>query len=111
MYETVTVPGKVLDELRHADAPMLVREWAQRHPAWLDVRQVSGTMNLIAPRHLDAGGREAIQLAATCPDSLLLIDDSAGRFAAVSLGIPITGTLGILRSASLMNLVDFANRH
>jgi predicted nucleic acid-binding protein len=72
MYETATIPGMVLDELEHPDAPTVVREWAQQRPTWLQVRRVSGAMNATALRHLDAGEREAIELAASNPNSLLL---------------------------------------
>jgi predicted nucleic acid-binding protein len=106
MYETVTIPEVVFEELLHPDAPRVVQEWAQQRPAWVEVRRVSGTVKPFALRHLDAGEREAIQIAAGDPNSLLLIDDAAGRQAAAALGITLTGTLGILRAASLMHLVD-----
>jgi len=55
---------------------------------------------------LDAGESAAIALAEWEADVLLLIDESAGRREASRRGIPNTGTLGVLRRASIEGLVD-----
>jgi predicted nucleic acid-binding protein len=45
---------------------------------------------------LDPGERDAIRLALETDARLLLIDDRPGRRLAQTLGVPITGTVGIL---------------
>ncbi|HYI97642.1 MAG TPA: hypothetical protein VEX68_29150 [Bryobacteraceae bacterium] len=37
---------------------------------------------------------------------LLIIDDAAGRLAATERGIATVGTLGVLRAASHLNMID-----
>ena len=54
---------------------------------------------------LDPGERSAIALALSYGDRELLIDERAGRREATRLGLPIVGTLGILRRAKLAGLV------
>jgi predicted nucleic acid-binding protein len=56
--------------------------------------------------HLDPGEQSAILLAQFEAGALLLIDDAAGRLEASRRGILTTGTLGVLRAAALMDLVD-----
>ncbi len=53
---------------------------------------------------LDPGEEEAIRLAKQL-GALLIIDESEGRAAAMSLGIQVTGTLGILVEAKARGLI------
>ena len=55
---------------------------------------------------MDAGEAAAIELALAEKDSLLLIDDAAGRAVATRLGVANTGTLGILMAGAREGLVD-----
>jgi predicted nucleic acid-binding protein len=50
----------------------------------------------------DRGERCAILLAELEAEALLLIDETAGRLEASRRGIPNTGTVGIIRAASLL---------
>lgn len=49
--------------------------------------------------YLDAGEATSIALASEYEDSLLIIDEIKGRKAAKEMGIPVTGSLGVLIAA------------
>ncbi len=56
--------------------------------------------------HLDEGEKQAVSLAySTKQDILLLIDDRVGRSAAKKLNIPVTGLVGILIMAKEKGLI------
>jgi len=48
---------------------------------------------------LDPGEATSIALASEYEDSLLIIDEIKGRQAAKEMGIPVTGSLGVLITA------------
>jgi predicted nucleic acid-binding protein len=104
LYERIVVPEEVFAELIDADAPQVVRDWAVRYPGWIEIRTVPGLIPALMD--LDAGESAAIALAGSEADALLLIDEAAGRREASRRGIPNTGTLGVLRRASIEGLVD-----
>jgi predicted nucleic acid-binding protein len=54
---------------------------------------------------LDVGEAEAIALAVERAPSVLLIDERDGRHMARTLGVPLTGTLGVLLRAKALGLV------
>ena len=98
LFSEIVIPQAVaLEMLQESDqfSSVDVRQWpfCKLHP--------SPAMRPLAAEllSLDAGEREAIRLAQELSANLLLIDESAGRSAARSLGIQVTGTLGILRRA------------
>jgi len=106
LFETVLVPQAVCDELRHPEAPAVVRAWATQPPAWLDVRPSPAAANDDpAWRPLDAGERAALALNA----DLVLMDDRAGVAVARQHGFAVTGTLGVLDLAARRGLVDLAD--
>jgi predicted nucleic acid-binding protein len=106
LYGTIVIPTEVFLELKDAAAPAIVHEWMSKSPAWLEIRPAADLVTSSFLFELDAGEQAAIQLAQLEDESLLLIDDAAGRRAAQSLGLPNVGTLGVLRLAALEGLVD-----
>lgn len=73
---------------------------------WLKVR-TPGNRALVTSLQitLDSGEAEAIALATELGSSLLLIDESDGRTEARSLGMQVTGTLGIPLKAKVAGLI------
>jgi predicted nucleic acid-binding protein len=107
IYGLVLVPGAVLVEMQHPDAPSEVRAWASSPPAWLEERQVQQIDGSLAAE-LGAGEREAISLALEVNADVLLIDERAGRHEAEMRHIEVAGTLAVLLQASIRGHFDFA---
>lgn len=55
---------------------------------------------------MDAGELEAICLAREIKAAALLVDDRAGRKAAIRCGLAVIGTIGILEEAAARGLLD-----
>ena len=108
-FESVACPTVVWEEL------MKLREHAARaaleaavNDGWLQVvaAEDRSTITLLS-RTLDAGEAEAIALAQSAESqSILIIDELAGRSVARSLGIRVVGTLGILLRAKAEGTID-----
>lgn len=104
LFQQVFVPQAVVGELRQGelkgfDVPSL------NALAWVRVEAVS---SLDLPRvtgGLDSGERETIALGLAKADPLLVLDDAAARAYAQTLGISLTGTLGVLVKAKQAGLI------
>lgn len=105
MYGSVVVPQTVRDELVRLSAPQLVRSWVDHLPVWLEVRSPLALPDLSLAK-LDAGERDAITLATELQADQLIVDDREGRREAERRGIPTIGTLGVLREAATLKLLD-----
>jgi predicted nucleic acid-binding protein len=55
---------------------------------------------------LDPGERDAIILAAELRADQLIVDDRQGRHEAKKRGISVMGTLGVMRKAAALGLLD-----
>jgi predicted nucleic acid-binding protein len=105
LYRRIVIPVEVLNELVDNGAPRAVSEWATRLPHWVEIRSAPLSHDPTLS-FLDQGEMCAILLAQSEADVLLLIDEAAGRLEASRRGIPNTGTVGVLRAASIAQLVD-----
>lgn len=105
LYVSIVLPLAVKEELLHPDAPHEVRLWMQNQPEWVQVRTAQQTVDLCLDG-LDAGEREAILLAEELDADLLLLDETRGRREAKRRDLPVIGTLGILREAAELGLLD-----
>lgn len=74
-------------------------------PTWLEVRTPAESPAADLAE-LDAGERDAILLAKQMKADRLLLDEKQGRREAARLGIVVTGTLGVLRDAAVLGLLD-----
>jgi predicted nucleic acid-binding protein len=106
LYGDVTVPDAVAAELTRPASPPIVATWVSAPPSWVTVKTVAPEEIASIPETLDLGERAAIALAETMRADLLLIDETAGRTEARRRHIRVTGTLGVLRAAAEMNLVE-----
>ena len=106
VYGSVVVPEAVWSELQAESTPSAIKAWLQSAPDWLQVRRarepVPGDTSL---DNLDDGEREAIRLAVELKADLLLMDEADGRSRALGLGLPVTGTLGLLERADVLGML------
>ncbi|HEX3552211.1 MAG TPA: DUF3368 domain-containing protein [Thermoanaerobaculia bacterium] len=107
LYDQVFIPSAVAAELRHPEAPPVVREWMANPPAWLEICSVQARKPRDL-RHLERGEREAILLAEDLRADQVVIDDLEAREAAASRGLGLTGLIGILDQAARRSLIDLA---
>jgi len=102
----VIIPTAVFRELQAERTPVIVREFIFAMPSWMSVRTATLISDIDDDR-VDAGEREAILLAEEMAADALLIDDLAGREAALDRGLLVIGTVGILKRAAEKGLIDF----
>ena len=105
IYGRVVIPRAVRDELLRPSAPEAVRKWIGLLPPWLEVRSPANAPDP-SLASLDPGERDAITLAAELQADQLIVDDRQGRQEAEKRGIPVIGTLGVLREAAVLGLLD-----
>jgi predicted nucleic acid-binding protein len=106
LFGDVWVPSTVLDELSAASTPDSVRQFLHAPPPWLNVRDPGDDSLQDVVAELDRGERAALALARELHADLVLLDDAAARHEATSLGLRITGTIGLLRLAAERGLID-----
>ncbi|HEY9598815.1 MAG TPA: DUF3368 domain-containing protein [Cyanophyceae cyanobacterium] len=105
LYNVVTIPQTVADELSASESPPVVKNWMTKPPDWLQV-QASEILQSIELEKLDPGEQEAILLAEQLKADLVILDDKAARRIALERGLRIIGLLGILKDAARAGLLD-----
>lgn len=103
LFTQVVIPPTVFRELQQPNTPAPVRQWASSLPSWATV-QAPTAVNLSLD--VDAGELEAICLAKEIKADAVLMDDRAGRSAAVHCGLAVIGTVGLLEQAAARGLLD-----
>jgi predicted nucleic acid-binding protein len=100
-FGEILIPNAVLEELRiQEDLPgsQAMREALKE--GWLLIQGVSNqSLVSVLQRELDNGEAEAITLAVQAKAEWILLDEKEGRKIAKSLGLNVTGILGILLRA------------
>lgn len=107
LFGRLVMPAAVLRECLHAGAPQALTVWATLPPAWVTVAD-DPEKKEPATAELDPGEAAAISLAMEVGENvLLLIDERSGVAVAQELGIPFTGTLGLLIRGHRLGLLQF----
>jgi predicted nucleic acid-binding protein len=97
LYDTVIV------------TPTIVAEFGKTLPEWFNVLASSNhSLQSLLEETIDPGEASAIALAAETKDSVLILDDLRARKVAISLGITITGTLGVIAAAKKRGIIPAA---
>jgi len=105
LYGQIRMPQAVANEL----AQGLVQGISLPDPTslcWITLCPVPSSILIPALPNLGAGEREALSLAVTIPDSLVILDDALARSYARQLNIAITGTLGVLLKGKQLGYVE-----
>ena len=110
LFDVVLVPPAVEHEVLQArsDVPGVEAIRAAFGAGWLRLQPIvnlSAVMELQRVAGLDRGESEAIVLLQQAAAHLLLIDERRARAYAEREGLPVTGTIGILRRARERGLV------
>jgi predicted nucleic acid-binding protein len=105
LFGHVLIPPAVFNELKQPEASERVRDWVAHAPSWLQVRSLHSRPDPSLD-HLDSGEREAIALAEEVKADQLLIDEADARREAARRNLPYMGTLGVLRVAARLDLID-----
>jgi predicted nucleic acid-binding protein len=104
-YQSIATTQTVINELRHIDAPDVVRRWAEHSPGWLSVYPDSEPHDP-ALNALHAGERSVISLAEKLHADVLLLDELAARKLAMKRGHKVAGLLGLLVEAADAGFLD-----
>jgi len=105
LFVSLLIPPAVLEELRDRETPEAVRFWIANAPSWLQVQQLCSEPGR-SLAHLDKGEQEAITLAEELHADELLLDETDARKEAARRNLSFIGTLGILRRAARLNLIE-----
>ena len=105
LYQQVLLPPAVWDEVT-VQGVGLPGAQAVSQVRWLEIQAPDPRMSELLSILVDRGEAEAIALAQSIPDSMVLLDDAQARRVAEHLGIRRIGTLGILRRAKKAGLIS-----
>lgn len=95
LFARVTVPAGVGAELRAGDAAGIDVPVPESF-AWIDSRHPSEPAMARVTARLGRCEREVMAVVLETLDAIVVLDDRAARAAAGQLGLPVTGTLGLL---------------
>jgi len=100
-FETIFIPPAVREELRiESDLPGSKVIGEAIEAGWIQIEQVRDMAFVkVLRRELDKGESEAIALALQAQADWTLLDEKEARRVAESLGLRVTGVLGILLCA------------
>ena len=102
-FGEIWIPPAVLDELRlDSNLPGVQALQEVFDAGWVHVRLITNQPFVqVLRQDLDAGEAEAIVLATELPLTHILLDEREGRRIAHTLGLTVTGILGVLLRARL----------
>ena len=103
LYGRIILPTAVLNEIKSEPARSIVAEASD----WIKVRPVLNDVQKSFFRaRLHAGEIEVMILAQEMDADVVILDDNTAKKTAASLGLPVTGTLGILLLAKAQGLIS-----
>jgi len=94
LYGEIWIPQSIYDEFLATDRA--IRRAALQNTPWIKVVPLASPQRARVYTGLDQGEAEVLALAEECSARLVIIDELRGRRYAQRLGLPLTGTLGLL---------------
>jgi predicted nucleic acid-binding protein len=104
LFQVVVIPKAVEDEFLAADE--LARREALANAPWVKTVVLSYPRRAQAYAGLDRGEAEVLALAEESDARLVILDERKGRRYAERMGLPMTGTLGVLLLAKEAGLIE-----
>ncbi|MBD2438669.1 DUF3368 domain-containing protein [Nostoc sp. FACHB-110] len=107
-FSEILIPRAVVDELKFDEerpGSHIIREAISS--GWIRVQQVSNeSLVQLLKQTLDRGEAEAIALAVELKADWIILDEREGRKIAKSLGLKVTGILGVLLRAKQLGELE-----
>jgi len=97
LHRRVVVPHAVITELERGQAKPLALE--VERPAWLEVAALASAPSPLLAAYLDAGEAAVIALAVEQGIRRVVIDERRARMVAKTMGLEVTGSIGVLLRA------------
>jgi len=97
LYECITIPYEVYLEVEAGKGKGSYLDLLKLD--WIKIKVIENPKSLGFFLDLDRGEAEAIVLASEMEADLLLLDEKLARFHAKHIGIPVSGTVGVLLKA------------
>ena len=105
LYEEIMIPEAVFSEITVKDD--VAREMLLHNKSWIKVHRIQDTSEKKMYRsRLHDGEVEVMILAKESQADLVIIDDYAARKTAQYLGLPLTGTVGVLLKAKKLGILE-----
>jgi predicted nucleic acid-binding protein len=99
LFGRVTITPEVFDEF--------TKKYKERIPEWIDVKEAKNKEKVIELNtKLGLGESSSIVLASETPSSLVIIDEKKAREYALNIGLNVIGTIGIIRRAADINIIE-----
>lgn len=103
LYGEILIPQAVYEEFLAKETTK--RQTFLRNAAWIKSTALTNPRQALVYVGLDRGEAEVLALADELSARLIVIDERRGRRYAKRLGLPLTGTLGILLAAKDKGLI------
>ena len=106
LHARVSVPQAVLEEFAQGRPAVSSGRAAANLPAWIEVLPLRGPVSRLLLAHLDAGEAAVISLALERGVKRVIVDERRGRLVAQTMGLAVTGTVGILLRARNLGMLQ-----
>ena len=104
LYTEVLIPEEVRDEFLATET--VTREAALKSAPWIRTVRLRNPENVATHGEVDLGEAAVFVLAEERDACLIILDDRDARRYAERLGLPVTGTVGILLEAKERGFID-----
>ena len=103
LYHEILIPPAVYEEFLATERS--VRQVALAENPWIKKTSLANPRQALIYVGLDQGEAEVLALASERSARLVVIDELKGRRYAQRLGLPLTGTVGVLLTAKAQDLI------